>query len=160
MCVNGTETTSEAYKNCTIEKQCSSEYLNTMEPNIWSITSLICTFLICWALMPSTIYIWLYKCVSKPFASSLNLWYDIKMHSVIVHSVTAVASRNLTYLSRQVCLPTYCLGFLGWNFLLGIALPIWKYFKDVKELLNLFRRVSFILNKTCFMCWITASSEM
>lgn len=34
MCVNGTETTSEAYKNCTIEKQCSSEYLNAMEPNI------------------------------------------------------------------------------------------------------------------------------
>lgn len=31
MCVNGTETTSEAYKDCTTEKQCLREYLNTLE---------------------------------------------------------------------------------------------------------------------------------
>lgn len=28
MCINGTEATSEAYKSCTSEKQCSCEYLN------------------------------------------------------------------------------------------------------------------------------------
>lgn len=30
MCINGTEATSEAYKSCTSEKQCSCEYLNNM----------------------------------------------------------------------------------------------------------------------------------